>query len=74
MSGLSLYALYKAQVSLWVEDELTREVLTNLWLDRDISVHNAGGKEIAREMVKQQKVPTTLLTLKAILRQKAGLP
>jgi hypothetical protein len=51
MSGVSLYDLYKAPVSLWVEDELTRAVLSEFWMDRDIALYVGQSKEGVKNFV-----------------------
>jgi len=43
--------LYKAKCTLWVEDELTRLVLTEFWQDTDIHVVTAGGSHGVRALV-----------------------
>jgi hypothetical protein len=51
MSGFSVYDLYRGKASLWVEDELTRESLSELWGNSGIGIHVANSKDAVKHMV-----------------------
>lgn len=42
MLTATIFELYAAKCTLWVEDDLTRRLLTTFWMDNEIRVLNAG--------------------------------
>ena len=52
MTATTIFDLYRGRLNVWVEDDLTRVILTDLWQDRQIHVINAGGSEAVRYMVR----------------------
>jgi hypothetical protein len=48
-------AYAKAPLILWVEDELTRAYLTEVWNDKDIGILNAGTKESVNAVVRDAR-------------------
>ena len=53
----TLYALYRAPVSVWVEDPLTYSVLTDVWHDPEINVVITQGKPGVVHMVRSNPNP-----------------
>ena len=49
MTATTIFDLYRGRLNVWVEDDLTRVILTDLWQDRQIHVINAGGSGQAAE-------------------------
>ena len=57
MTALTLFALYRAPLSVWVEDPLSHSVLTALWQDPRINVVITHGKPGVRHMVRSNPDP-----------------
>lgn len=52
MTATTVFDLYRSRLNVWVEDNLTREVITELWQDSQLHVLNAGGGDGVRHLVK----------------------
>lgn len=52
MTTTTVFDLYRSPLNVWVEDNLTREILTELWQDSQLHVLNGGGGEGVRHLVK----------------------
>jgi hypothetical protein len=57
MTVTTLFALYRAPLSVWVEDPLSHSVLTALWQDPKINVVITQGKPGVRHMVRSNPDP-----------------
>jgi hypothetical protein len=57
MTALTLFALYRAPLTVWVEDPLSHSVLTALWQDPRINVVITQGKPGVRHMVRSNPDP-----------------
>lgn len=52
MSKTTLLDLYRGPLSVWVEDQLTHDVLTQLWADTQINVLVTGGTKGVQNMIR----------------------
>lgn len=52
MSKTTLLDLYRAPLSVWVEDQLTHDVLTQLWANAQINVLVTGGTQGVHHMIR----------------------
>lgn len=52
MTATTILDLYRGRINVWVEDDLTLEVLTGMWHDPMLHVIAAGGSEAVRSMVR----------------------
>ena len=52
MSKTTLLDLYRGPLSVWVEDQLTHDVLTHLWADTQINVLVTGGTKGVQNMIR----------------------
>ncbi|MBK7830645.1 DUF4435 domain-containing protein [Nannocystis sp.] len=52
MTATTIFDLYRGRLNVWVEDDMTRVILTELWRDRMLHVISAGGSEAVRYMVR----------------------
>src|SRR5688572_23512411 len=57
MTALTLFALYRAPLNVWVEDPLSHSVLTAHWQDPRINVVITQGKSGVRHMVRSNPDP-----------------
>jgi len=52
VTATTIFDLYRGRLNVWVEDDLTRVILTDTWQDRNFHVLSAGGSEAVRYMVR----------------------